>query len=240
MSSYCDGISDSFKVIETTVTGGNVSLYNESKDDSGFVKPIQPTPVIGMVGIIDNVDKAISSGWKEEKDEIWLIGSTSSQTTLAASSYLEYFHGLLKGRPPKINLNDEKLIQKIIRLGINNNLILSCHDVSDGGLAITLAECCVLSSKGANITLKDSSRIDSLLFSEGGSRIVFSVDKDKHDLWIEFLENQKILSDGSIFIKKIGYVTKENFNIKHMDNLLCNLKMSTLTDKFNNGMTNDF
>ena len=240
LASSCDGISEACKVLETPVTGGNVSLYNESKDDSGFVTPIQPTPVIGMVGIIDNVDKAISSGWKEEKDEIWLIGSTSSETTLAASSYLEYFHGLLKGRPPKINLNDEKLIQKIIRLGINNNLILSCHDVSDGGLAITLAECCVLSSKGANITLKDSSRIDSLLFSEGGSRIVFSVDKDKHDLWIEFLENQKILSDGSIFIKKIGYVTKENFNIKHMDNLLCNLKMSTLTDKFNNGMTNDF
>ena len=240
LASSCDGISEACKVLETPVTGGNVSLYNECKDDSGLVTPIQPTPVIGMVGIIDNVDKSISSGWKNEEDEIWLIGSTTSETTLAASSYLEHFHGLLTGRPPKIDLDDEKQIQKIIRLGINNRLILSCHDVSDGGLAITLAECCINSSKGANILLKDSSRIDSLLFSEGGSRIVFSIDKDKHDLWYEFLENQKILNNGSVFIKKIGYVAKENFNIKHMGNLLCNLKMSTLTDKFNNGMINDF
>ena len=240
LASSCDGIAEACKVLKTPVTGGNVSLYNESKDDSGFVTPIQPTPVIGMVGIIDNVEKAISSGWKNEEDEIWLIGSSSSEITLAASSYLEYFHGLTTGRPPLINLEEEKLIQKIIRLGINDSLINSCHDVSDGGLAITLAECCVLSSKGANISLKDASRIDNLLFSEGGSRIVFSVDKQRHNLWLKFLESQKSLMDSSVFIKKIGYVTKENFYIKHNGNLISTLKMSTLTDKFNNGMTNDF
>ncbi len=240
LASSCDGISEACKELETPVTGGNVSLYNETKDDKGIVTPIQPTPVIGMVGIIEDVDKSISSGWKSEDDEIWLIGSRSSETTLSASSYLEYFHGLLQGRPPLINLRDEKFIQKFIRLGINERLISSCHDISDGGLAVAIAECCVLSSKGANISLNDPLRIDNLLFGEGGSRIVFSVDKNKKNYWEEFLNNQKLFFKSSVFIKKIGYVTNEELTIKHMDNFICNLKMSTLTDKFNNGMTINF
>jgi len=240
LATSCNGITEACKELETPVTGGNVSLYNESKDDLGNVTPIQPTPVIGMVGLIDNVNKAISSGWKSENDDIWLIGSNSSETTLGASSYLEYFQGIVLGRPPKIDLKDEKLIQEFIRLGILEGLIASCHDVSDGGLAIAIAECCVLSLKGVNISLTDSSRIDNLLFSEGGSRIVFSIKKNKNKLWQNFLENQKVLNNDCIFIKKIGEVTKEDFKIKHLNNIICNLKISTLTDKFNNAMTNHF
>tara|TARA_B100000965_G_scaffold122934_1_gene101698 strand:+ start:2311 stop:4650 length:2340 start_codon:yes stop_codon:yes gene_type:complete len=240
LSSSCNGISEACKILETPVTGGNVSLYNESKDDQGIITPIQPTPVIGMVGIIDNAENAIKSGWKCTNDEIWLIGSKSSETTLAASSYLEYFHGHIVGRPPKINLEDEKFIQEIVRLAILSGLISSCHDVSDGGLAISIAECCILSSKGANIFLDESGRMDNLLFSEGGSRIVFSIDKNKNNLWQKFLENQQNHIKSSIFIKKIGKVTNQDLNITHMDKLICNLKMSTLTDKFNNAMTSDF
>ena len=239
LATSCKGISAACKTLETPVTGGNVSLYNESKDDSGFVSPIQPTPVIGMVGVIDDAEKSISSGWKNVKDEIWIIGSTFSESTLSASCYLEYFHGLLKGRPPEINLNDEKAIQTFIRLAISQGLISSCHDISDGGLAISLAESCVISSKGADISLNNFERLDNLLFSEGGSRIVFSIDKNKSELWNKFLE-KNFNFNSSIYITKIGFVTKEDLNIKHMDNLVCNLKMSTLTDKFNNGMTKDF
>ena len=86
------------------VTGGNVSLYNESKNNTNDITPINPTPVIGMVGKIDNVEKAISSEWKNIDDQIWIIGSYKSETTIAASSYLEYFHGKITGRPPKICL----------------------------------------------------------------------------------------------------------------------------------------
>ena len=240
LASSCDGISEACKILETPVTGGNVSLYNESKDDKGIVTPIQPTPVIGMVGIIDNVDKAISSGWKNLDDEIWLIGSISSETTLSASSYLDYFHGLLQGRPPEIDLEDEKIIQKIIRLGILEGIISSCHDVSDGGLAIALAECCILSSKGSNIIFEDSFRIDNLLFSEGGSRIIFSVDKNKNYLWQKFLKEQESFIKSSIFIRRIGHVNKEDLIIKHMDKQICNLKISTLADKFNNGIIRNF
>jgi len=104
LASSCNGISEACKALETPVTGGNVSLYNESKNKDNEITPINPTPVIGMVGKIDNVEKAISSEWKNIHDQIWLIGSYKSETTIAASSYLEYFHGEITGRPPKIDL----------------------------------------------------------------------------------------------------------------------------------------
>tara|TARA_Y100001968_G_scaffold7591_1_gene6484 strand:- start:27824 stop:30157 length:2334 start_codon:yes stop_codon:yes gene_type:complete len=240
LSSSCDGITKACEILETPVTGGNVSLYNESKDDKGIVTPIQPTPVIGMVGIIDNTNKAISSRWKNVGDEIWIIGSTSSEITLAATAYLEYFHGLLQGRPPEIDLDDEKKIQEIVRSGVADEIICSSHDISEGGLFVSIAECCILSNKGVNIIFEDSIRIDNILFSEGGSRIIFSIDQNKKDLWLEFLKRRQEYFKNSIFINRVGEVTNEDLNIKHKSRVICNLKMSTLADKFNNGMTSDF
>ena len=129
-----------------------------------------------MVGKLDNVEKAISSEWKNIEDQIWLIGSYKSDMTIAASSYLEYFHGEITGRPPKIDLLDEKFCQGFLRNAILKSLVVSSHDISDGGLAIALAESCILSAKGATIELeKDLNRVDNLLFAEGGSRIIFSI-----------------------------------------------------------------
>ena len=86
-----------------------------------------------MVGKINNIEKAISSKWKNFNDQIWLIGSYKSETTIAASSYLEYFHGEITGRPPKIDLADEKSCQSFLRNAILNSFIVSSHDISDGG-----------------------------------------------------------------------------------------------------------
>ena len=112
-----------------------------------------------MVGKIDNVDKAISSSWKNFHDQIWLIGSWKSEITIAASSYLEYFHGEITGRPPKIDLSDEKFCQTFLRNAILKSFVASSHDIGDGGLAIALAECCVLSCKGATIDLQEDLNI---------------------------------------------------------------------------------
>ena len=106
-----------------------------------------------MVGRIDNVEQAISSKWKNIHDQIWVIGSYKSETTIAASSYLEYFHGKITGRPPKIDLVDDKFCQHFLRKAILKSFVVSSHDISDGGLSIALAECCILSSKGATIEL---------------------------------------------------------------------------------------
>jgi len=241
LSSSCKGISEACKALETPVTGGNVSLYNESKDKDNQITPINPTPVIGMIGKIDNVEKAISSEWKNVNDQIWLIGSHKSETTIAASSYLEYFHGEITGRPPKIDLMDEKFCQSFLRNAILNSFVVSSHDVSDGGLAIALAECCILSAKGATIELKHQpSRDDNLLFGEGGSRIIFSIDKMKENEWLNYLKTNQIDSQSSVYVKKIGYVSSETLSIKTQEKKICNIRVEELTEKFNNSIQGNF
>ena len=241
LSSSCDGISEACIALGTPVTGGNVSLYNESKDKNNETYPINPTPVIGMVGTINNVAKAISSGWKNFNDEIWVIGSYSSESTIAASSYLEYFHGEITGRPPKIDLQDEKYCQTFLRTAILNNYVVSAHDISDGGLAVTLSECCILSSKGATIELDfEQNRLDNILFSEGGSRIIFSVNKQNKINWLNFLKERQNDLSNSIYIKKIGFVNEENLKINVQNNEICNIKVEELTEKFNNSISSYF
>ena len=241
LSSACDGISKACIALETPVTGGNVSLYNESKNQNNELTPIYPTPVIGMVGTIQNVDKAISSEWKNINDQIWIVGSTSSESTIGASSYLEYFHGLVTGRPPKINLQDEKYCQSFLRDAILKNYIISSHDVSDGGLAVALSECCILSSKGATIELEDKNiREDSLLFSEGGSRIIFSLNKKEELNFLDFVNIKKKNFPQNIYLKKIGFVSKEKLKIIVEDKEICNIRVDELTKKFNNCISSCF
>jgi len=241
LASSCNGISEACKALDTPVTGGNVSLYNESKNKDNEITPINPTPVIGMVGKIENVEKAISSGWKNVNDQIWLIGSHKSETTIAASSYLEYFHGEITGRPPKIDLLDEKFCQSFLRNSILNGFVVSAHDISDGGLAIALAECCILSSKGAFIEIdKDLHRDDNLLFAEGGSRIIFSIDKMKEKEWLNHLKTNQISSHSGVYLKKIGCVLSETLNIKIKGKNICNIEVEELTEKFNNSISGHF
>ncbi len=241
LSTSCKGISEACKILETPVTGGNVSLYNESKTKDNEITPINPTPVIGMVGKIDNVEKSISSGWKNVDDQIWLIGSDKSEITISASSYLEYFHGEITGRPPKIDLLDEKFCQDFLRNAILKSFVVSSHDISDGGLAIALAECCILSGKGATIELqKVFNRNDNLLFGEGGSRIIFSIDKMKEKEWLDYIKNIQKISHSSVYLKQIGYVSSETFEIKIQDRDICNIKVEELTEKFNNSISDHF
>jgi len=236
----CKGISKACEMFETPVTGGNVSLFNESKDKNGVITPIQPTPVIGMVGILDDSDKAVSSGWKNIDDEIWIIGSNSSEITLGASSYLEYFHGQVTGRPPEINLEDEKLCQEIIRNSINKDFLVSCHDISDGGLSVALAECSILSGLGAQINIEDNIREDKLLFGEGGSRIIFSIDINKKENWLKYLNKVNEKLKDNLYINKIGVVSNNKLKIKYLNKVICDLKVSALADKFNNGIIKNF
>ena len=194
-----------------------------------------------MVGRLDNVEKAISSKWKNTNDQIWIIGSYKSDTTIAASSYLEYFHGKITGRPPKIDLLDEKFCQSFLRNAILKSFVVSSHDISDGGLAIALAESCILSGKGATIELKrDLNRDDNLLFAEGGSRIIFSISKMKQHEWFNYLKQNLINCPSSVYVKKIGYVSTEKLNIKINDKNICNIRVEELSEKFNNSISGCF
>ena len=241
LSSACDGISKACIELETPVTGGNVSLYNESKNQNNQLTPINPTPVIGMVGTIKNVNKAISSGWKNINDQIWIIGSNSSESSIGASSYLEYFHGLVTGRPPEINLKDEKYCQSFLRDAISKNYIASSHDVSDGGLAVALSECCILSSKGANIHLEgNKTRKDSILFSEGGSRIIFSLHKKEELNFLKLIKINRKMFGENVYVQRIGFVSEQNLDITLQDKTICNLRVDELTEKFNNSISSYF
>ena len=122
-----------------------------------------------------------------------------------------------------------------------NSLVVSSHDISDGGLAIALAESCILSAKGATIELKkELNRDDNLLFAEGGARIIFSVDKMKEKEWLNYLKTNQKQSQSSIYLKKIGYVSAETLKIKIQDKNICNIRVEELTEKFNNSISEYF
>ncbi|MBL7996278.1 phosphoribosylformylglycinamidine synthase subunit PurL [bacterium] len=166
------GMSDACKIFETPVTGGNVSFYNESPTAA-----VYPTPTIGMLGIIEDIQHVTTSWFKQEGDIIFLIGKNRGE--IGGSEYLKVIHGAVNGDAPQIDLAYEKSVQMFTYDAIIKGLIRSAHDVSDGGLAVTLAECCLQEKKnqavGATIRLKNSMRPDFLLFGETQSRIVVSV-----------------------------------------------------------------
>jgi len=154
---------------------------------------------------------------------------------------LEYFHGQITGRPPKIDLLDEKFCHSLLRNAILKSFVVSSHDISDGGLAIALAESCILSGKGATIELKkDLTRDDNLLFAEGGSRIIFSISKRKQNEWLSYLKQNQTNCPSSVYVKKIGYVSSETLKIKIKDKNICNIRVEELSKKFNNSISGYF
>jgi len=148
---------------------GNVSFYNETPETA-----VYPTPVLGVVGVLDDVRRHCTTGFKQAGDVILLLGET--QEDLGGTEYLKRIHGQVTGRPPALDLDREKRVQSACLAAVREGLAASAHDCSDGGLAIALAECCVAGHMGAKITLPGdaSVRLDARLFGESASRIVLS------------------------------------------------------------------
>ncbi len=237
----CKGITYACTNLETPVTGGNVSLYNETRNQAGKIKPIQPTPVIGMVGLVHNIDSIVGQGWLSKGDTIWLLGvplsenySIDSRVTLSASMYLQNIHGLLTGRPPEIDLTLEKSIQSFLRDMISKKYINSAHDVSDGGLSVALAECCISSSFGCHVKLPPyNCRIDRILYAEGGSRILVSVPENSLLSWTQALEDLNGLLDKRIPAQEIGVVTHESkLLISQGETTLIDLSLKDLSETY--------
>jgi phosphoribosylformylglycinamidine synthase subunit PurL len=164
------GIGEACTVLETPVTGGNVSLYNESPSGA-----IYPTPTIGMVGVVEDLDHVTRIGFAEEGDEIVLLGRNTDE--LGGSEYLKVIHGLVAGDAPAIDLTAEKRLQEALLDAIRSGMIRSAHDVSEGGLAITLAECAIYDSDapiGFEVSLDDELALVPLLYGEAQTRVVVS------------------------------------------------------------------
>jgi len=212
LAEACRGIAEACEEFKTPVTGGNVSLYNETLDSEGNPQPIYPTPVIGMVGIIPDLTKICGQGWQREGDVIYLLGKSldaADGVTLGASEYLAAIHGIVAGKPPVIDYDLERRVQAACREGIRQGWVRSAHDCAEGGLTVALAEACISGQLGAQINLAVSSeqslRWDNLLFGEGGARILVSVVQDLTEIWEPYLHEQ--LGE---YWQKIGKVGDKN------------------------------
>lgn len=163
-----EGITDACLALGTPVISGNVSLYNENAKGA-----IYPTPVIGMVGLVHDLDHVTTQGFKQAGDQIVLLGETKAE--LGGSEFQYVIHGVTEGRPPQIDLELEGRVQSLVLSAIQQGWVRSAHDVSEGGLAVALSESCISGQLGAKVELNSPLRHDIALFSESQSRILLSV-----------------------------------------------------------------
>jgi len=232
LAEACRGLADGCRQFSTPVTGGNVSLYNETLDSDGHPQPIYPTPVVGMVGLIPDLSKVCGQSWQNEGDLIYLLGvstapdsSAASSVTLGGSEYLKAVHQTVAGQPPKTNVDLALRVQAACRHGIRQGWICSAHDCAEGGLAVALAESCIGGEAGAKVVLSaGTQRLDNLLFGEGGDRILVSVNPDNQTAWEDYCKETLAecacigavgAADGSLVIEKGGR-SLIDLNVSHL------------------------
>ena len=168
-----DGIADACKALDVPVVSGNVSLYNETTEASG-PRAILPTPTIGAVGLLEKSADVVTAGFKRVGDRVALLGPLGSGA-LGGSEWLTRKTKTLCGRPPSIDLAAEAKLQKLLIVAEREGLVSSAHDCAEGGLAVALAECCVLGAKGASVKLPYSDAVSpGALFGEDPTRVVVS------------------------------------------------------------------
>jgi phosphoribosylformylglycinamidine synthase subunit PurL len=169
------GIADACRTLQTPVISGNVSLYNETEGE-----PVYPTPVIGMLGVLDNVATRLGLAFRGEGDLVLLLGASldGAAGALAGSEYLEAAHGLVAGRP-RLDLALEQRLQELLLEANGRGLLRSAHDCAEGGLAVALAECCAYGGVGLRgAAATRTGRLDAALFGEQQSRVVVSASPD--------------------------------------------------------------
>lgn len=214
-----EGITEACNFFDIPVVSGNVSFNNENPRGA-----VYPTPVIGMVGVIDDLDHITSADFKNEHDLVFLIGENREE--LGGSQYLKVIHQIRKGMPPALDLGREKKVQDAVHKLITQGVISSAHDCSEGGLAVTLAESCILGGKGADIILKDNIRPDALLFGESQSRVVVSAPPQNQD------EIESICGKINVPCTLIGTVRGDNLMI----NDFIDVPVSKLKDEYSQGI----
>ena len=217
------GIAEASKALGAPIVSGNVSLYNETHGEG-----VYPTPVIGALGLLEDVAMHVGSAFNRRGDVVVLLGTSEVRgdgSTLAGSEYLELQHGLVAGRPT-IDLDLESAVQRACRRAIEGGLLSSAHDCSDGGLAVALAECCIVGRVGLEASFTVSGRWDAALFGEAQSRIVVSLDPDG----LSALEH--ICTSEQVPTTQLGHVGEDSFIIP--DNI--DVSVDEMADAWNGGL----
>jgi phosphoribosylformylglycinamidine synthase len=210
-----EGMAEALQAFSIPVTGGNVSFYNETEGLS-----IYPTPVLGIVGIIEDLKKAVSPGFKEEGNLIVLLGKNEGE--LGGSEYLKYLFSMEKGIPPQIHLDEEKGIQELCLEAIELGLLQSAHDCSEGGLATCLAESSFFSQNkiGGEVNFEDEIKTDALLFGETQSRIVVSIKKRNLKKLLDLAQKRKVPATV------VGKTSGKRIIIRHSNQEIINLSVA--------------
>lgn len=194
LAEACRGLAEACQAFATPVTGGNVSLYNETLDAEGKPQAIYPTPVVGMVGLIPEIAAVCGQGWQTAGDSIYLLGVTTTQAIgLGGSEYLATIHDTVAGMPPIVDVEMERVVQLVCRTGIRKGWVKSAHDCAEGGLSVALAECCISGNYGADVQISlpsSPSRWDAILFGESGARILVTVSPDQVAAWEAYVQTQ--------------------------------------------------
>ncbi len=164
------GLADAARFLELPIVSGNVSFYNES-----FGEAIRPTPVVGMVGLIGNLAHRRTIAFPDEGLMVLMLGTTEKE--LGGSEYLKLCHGMVAGKPPKLDLQLEKKMQATCIEGIRRGIILSAHDCSEGGAAVAILECCCAGKIGASLEVEENLPPTYWLFSESQSRFIITISK---------------------------------------------------------------
>ena len=224
-----EGLSKACQVLDTPVISGNVSFYNENPKG-----PVDPTPMVGMVGLIKDGNKYVTQDFKNEADLIVLLGENKAD--LSGSEYLYQVHQQKKGNP-QIDIEREKAVQEVTLSAIESGIINSAHDCSEGGLATTLAESCITKAGqmlGAQIKLdvmKNADlRIDEILFGEAPSRIVVSLNKDN----LSVLE--KTAEKYSVPLQVLGNVGGEKLTVEYRGKTVIDLALTKLSATWRNAI----
>ncbi len=186
------GMTDACLKFNTPVTGGNVSFYNQGPDGA-----VYPTPTIGMVGLIDDVNNKMTMNFKNVGDKIYVLGEQKND--IACSEYVHKLHGIENSPAPYFNLEEEYAVQKTVLNLIDNKLIQSAHDVSEGGLFTCVLESAMASNLGFSMSMNSSLRADAYLYGEAQGRIVVSVSANSEAAFMEHL--------GGVACECIGQVS---------------------------------
>jgi phosphoribosylformylglycinamidine synthase len=213
------GLARGSRFLNIPVVSGNVSLYNETRGEA-----IYPTPVVGMLGLIEDIGQRVTPEFKEASDEVFLLGWDDEG--IAGSEYLEIVHHLVRGRP-RINLDQEKRLQQCCLSLIRNGVIKSAHDCSDGGLAIALAECCLWGNIGFKGSWQFSGRLDAQLFGESQSRIIISITTENIPRLTQLAQRYPVP------FKRLGKVSGERLIIQN----LFDLPLKAIKEAWQSGLT---
>ena len=223
------GIAEACKTFSIPVTGGNVSFYNDTEGES-----IYPTPVLGVVGLVEDISRVVSPGFKMENSLVLLLGENKEE--LGASEYLKCMFNMEIGLPPQIDLEAEKRVQDLCLVAASQRLLQSAHDVSEGGLAVCVAECTFLNEHklGCTLELSDNIRSDALFFGETQSRILVTVQENDLERFLQLSKEKNVHTD------LIGKTGGKRIIISHHHNKLIDLPVDKAFDAWKHAIPDLF